>query len=88
MRFQDIVCFFGGGCCTGISIILAQLYGSGEAATFRKESFVAFYFGTGNWGNPTVTKAPHNDPNASGSSSLCYGISEYYFCWAGDYIFA
>jgi len=35
------------GFCTGISVILAQLYGSGDRSAFRKEVFVAISLGTG-----------------------------------------
>lgn len=43
---MNLFIFLLGGCCTGISIILARLYGGGEEAAFRKESFMAFCFGT------------------------------------------
>lgn len=42
---MNLFIFLLGGCCTGISIILARLYGSGNTKLFRQESFMAFVFG-------------------------------------------
>ncbi len=35
------------GCCTGVSIILASLFGRGDFHSLRKECFLAVVFGTG-----------------------------------------
>ena len=35
------------GCCTGVSIILASLFGKGDFHTLRKECFLAVVFGAG-----------------------------------------
>lgn len=35
------------GFCTGISVIFAQLYGSGDRSAFRRESFIAISLGAG-----------------------------------------
>ncbi|MGN1231777.1 MAG: MATE family efflux transporter, partial [Anaerotignum sp.] len=43
---MNLFIFLLGGCCTGVSILLARLFGSGNKQAFRQESFMAFFFGT------------------------------------------
>lgn len=38
---MNLFIFLLGGCCTGVSIILARLYGGGKYALFRQECFMA-----------------------------------------------
>lgn len=42
---MNLFIFLLAGCCTGVSILLARLFGSGDEKTFRQESFLAFSFG-------------------------------------------
>lgn len=42
---MNLFIFLLGGCCTGVAIILARLFGSGDGEQFRQESFIAFSFG-------------------------------------------
>ncbi len=42
---MNLCIFLLGGCCTGISIILARLFGSDDPAAFRQESYMAFRYG-------------------------------------------
>lgn len=44
---MNLFIFLLGGCCTGISIILAQLNGQKNEKSFRQERFIALSFGTG-----------------------------------------
>jgi Na+-driven multidrug efflux pump len=39
------VTFMLGGCCAGVSVIFAQLYGGGDYEKFRREGFLAAAFG-------------------------------------------
>ena len=42
---MNLFIFLLGGCCTGISILLAQLYGQENESGFRQERFIALTFG-------------------------------------------
>ena len=42
---MNLFLFLLSGCCTGISVLFAQQYGSRDLAGFRQEGFLAFVFG-------------------------------------------
>lgn len=42
---MNLFLFLLSGCCTGISVLFAQQYGSRDLAGFRQEGFLASVFG-------------------------------------------
>ena len=44
---MNLIIFVLTGFCTGVSVVFAQLYGSGDRSAFRRESFVAISLGAG-----------------------------------------